>query len=74
MTLTRKVRTAFRRMTGRKLPARKPCDAKCPGVFINTDNLDVERCDTCRRFDDDTDAGFFINALLTAVAKGKDAP
>jgi hypothetical protein len=50
---------------GRKTPPRKPCDDDCPGAFVNTETLKVERCDTCKRFETDHGAADFVNHVLS---------
>ncbi len=52
-------------MTKPDFRPRQPCDDQCcQGLFICSDTLTVQRCDTCRRFDDDDEAAAFLNHML----------
>lgn len=48
----------------RKIKPRKPCDMKCAGAFVNLETLQIERCDTCKRFRSDDEAADFVNQVL----------
>lgn len=39
-------------------------DPACPGLFVNSETLAVERCDTCKLFDSDESAAACAEALI----------
>jgi len=41
----------------------------CPGLIINSETLQVERCDVCARFETDEDAAFAVRSLLELVER-----
>jgi hypothetical protein len=42
-------------------PDLQKCDDTCVGWFVNQETLNVERCDTCKRFDSDDQAAAHLN-------------
>ena len=45
----------------------KECDESCAGWFVNADTLEVERCDTCKRFDSDEEAAEHVSNCVAAL-------
>ena len=58
-----------RRLGDFPAPVQEPCHPSCIGVVLMNDRSEVQRCDSCKRFDSDTHAAAYLDALLVYAAE-----
>jgi len=47
------------------------CDPGCRGWFVNMETAEVQRCDTCKRFEDDIAAAYHVNNCVMPLEPDK---
>lgn len=53
----------------RQMPMPKSCGCLQAGILINSETLEIMRCDECNLFDDDVDAAGAVEAMLKLFGK-----